>query len=375
MQNDVTRVSQSNLCGGGRWAAMSMARVDWLGIACVRTLKHWFAGSPDTSEGEDRAIEAVKCANTAAYRPTDDLVAVKVQYSDALNVFVADLSNIRRLAGILTKTEFAFDLVSAVDELSSQVRLEFDFEREARVMDTTCANLKGIRGRVAVPHSIPGLVTSRVLTMTYLQGVPMTKMERHVTGLSQMQRKAAFQRIISRASEAYGRMILESGLFQADGHPGNMVVMDKGVVGLIDYGQSKQISDQERWTFARLIVALAKGDDLRISQALDAMGIVVESTETALVAQHGKNMFDTAGKMDVFSEDSVLKEAQITKFPKDYFLILRVVQLFRGLASHMDVEFSTAKQWEPFAKRALNEQAAKHSTPDPPTRQGKFYGM
>jgi len=64
--------------------------------------------------------------------------------------------------------------------------------------------------------------------------------------------------IISHASEAYGRMILESGLFQADGHPGNMLVMKKGMVGLIDYGQSKQITDEERWKFARLIVALAK---------------------------------------------------------------------------------------------------------------------
>lgn len=53
-------------------------------------------------------------------------------------------------------------------------------------------------------------------------------------------------------------MILETGLFQADGHPGNMLAMKSGVVGLIDYGQSKQITDKERWQFARLVVALAE---------------------------------------------------------------------------------------------------------------------
>jgi len=62
-------------------------------------------------------------------------------------------------------------------------------------MDTTCANLKRIRDRVVVPHSIPGLVTSRVLTMTYLEGVPLTNMREHVSKLSLMQRKVAFQRV------------------------------------------------------------------------------------------------------------------------------------------------------------------------------------
>ena len=33
------------------------------------------------------------------------------------------------------------------------------------------------------------------------------------------------QRILSRVSEAYGRMMLYEGLFQADGHPGNILVM------------------------------------------------------------------------------------------------------------------------------------------------------
>jgi hypothetical protein len=64
--------------------------------------------------------------------------------------------------------------------------------------------------------------------------------------------------IISRAAEAYGWMMLDSGLFQADGHPGNILAMPRGVVGLIDYGQSKQLTDKERYMFAWLVVALAE---------------------------------------------------------------------------------------------------------------------
>ena len=64
--------------------------------------------------------------------------------------------------------------------------------------------------------------------------------------------------IISRLSEAYGYMMLSTGLFHADAHPGNIMVLPKGVVGLIDYGQSKQLSDEERLLFARLVVSLAE---------------------------------------------------------------------------------------------------------------------
>jgi predicted unusual protein kinase regulating ubiquinone biosynthesis (AarF/ABC1/UbiB family) len=64
--------------------------------------------------------------------------------------------------------------------------------------------------------------------------------------------------VLSRTAEAYGTMILSSGLFQADGHPGNILIMPNGVVGLIDYGQSKQLSDEERLRFARLVLAIAR---------------------------------------------------------------------------------------------------------------------
>ena len=53
-----------------------------------------------------------------------------------------DLANIRLFAAFLTKTEIKFDMVSAVDELAAQIKLEFDFMREARVMDSISRHLQ-----------------------------------------------------------------------------------------------------------------------------------------------------------------------------------------------------------------------------------------
>ena len=38
--------------------------------------------------------------------------------------------------------------------------------------------------------------------------------------------------------------------------PGNCLQLDDGRLGLIDYGQTRQINDQERMDFARIVVAL-----------------------------------------------------------------------------------------------------------------------
>ena len=52
---------------------------------------------------------------------------------------------------------------------------------------------------------------------------------------------------------------LGADVAQADAHPGNILVMKGAKIGLIDYGQSKQLPDHERLAFAALLVELAKG--------------------------------------------------------------------------------------------------------------------
>ena len=54
--------------------------------------------------------------------------------------------------------------------------------------------------------------------------------------------------------------ILVDGCFNGDPHPGNILLLrnDKGgmQLGLIDYGQVKRISDEDRHLFCRLIIAI-----------------------------------------------------------------------------------------------------------------------
>ncbi|GAB4821653.1 hypothetical protein N2152v2_008699 [Parachlorella kessleri] len=294
--------------------------------------------------------KACKCG------PKDGIVAVKIQYPDALPTMALDLTNIRLFAAFLAKTEIKFDLVSAVDELAAQIRLEFDFRREARIMDAVAHQFRKQTHKIEVPRSVPGMVTDRLLVMNFLEGVPITRLKDHTRNLSESLRRKAARRILDRVAEAYGRMMLLDGLFQADGHPGNILVMKGGKIGLIDYGQSKRLPDTARAAYALLVLAMNRGDQQEISDELGRVGVVTDRDDVELRAKMAYGMFDTRGKVDPFDPESPIKQMAISRFPPDMFFVLRVTQLLRGLAQGMGVSgFSTAEQWAPFAKQALKQ--------------------
>lgn len=324
----------------------------------MKELVHMNPGvDPEVLRGGQVLNVAVRPHGKRKARKGGQTVAVKVQYPSAEGKMLQDLANLRKLAKFLSQREINFDLVSAVDELHKQIKLEFDFEREARIMDQIHNNLRGIRKQVTVPHSVEGLTSRRVLVMDFVDGCRLDEMKDKLANVSRRQRQIAKRRILSNICEAYGKQILETGLFQADAHPGNILVRKGAQVALLDYGQSKQLTPEERKAFAKLVVSMNSRDYETIAADMESMGVVFEKEGMSrLKARVARNMFDTRGVISPFSESSEIKKNAITKFPSDMFFVMRVVQLIRGLAYGMKIsDFSTAKQWNKYAKKALAE--------------------
>lgn len=80
--------------------------------------------------------------------------------------------------------------------------------------------------------------------------------------------------ILAEVSHAYGLMILGEGLFQADGHPGNILVQRGGRVALLDYGQSKQLEESDKLAFADLILAMNRCGTAVVCGGLTTMSML-----------------------------------------------------------------------------------------------------
>ncbi len=61
---------------------------------------------------------------------------------------------------------------------------------------------------------------------------------------------------------------MSSKQIQTDPHPGNVLLMDDGRIGLIDYGQVKRISRISRVRYAKCMLALASGDQAKLCNVL-----------------------------------------------------------------------------------------------------------
>lgn len=67
-------------------------------------------------------------------------------------------------------------------------------------------------------------------------------------------------------------------------------------IGLIDYGQSKQLPLDSKLAFAQLVHALDIQDDSQIGAALTRLGVELEAGDPALASRMAYGMFDTRGR-------------------------------------------------------------------------------
>ena len=103
--------------------------------------------------------------------------------------------------------------------------------------------------------------------------VPRSAAERGCSPQSQ----AGLRKTLQTLLDIHGYEMFVSGLFNADPHPGNLIAMSDGRVGLIDYGQCKQLAPAPRRAIAELIVKIA--DDAPAEEVAAAFRRVGVKTE------------------------------------------------------------------------------------------------
>jgi len=195
-------------------------------------------------------------------------VAIKIQRPSIESKLMGDIANLKALAKPLRGVEaMPLDYYTVFAELEAQLQDEFDFVAEAAAMDRIYTALSRTLDGSArtdiplkIPRPVPGLISKRVLVMDFLKGVPLSRAREEMLkkGIDPDSPEAKIfgRNLLHALTEVFGRSILETGFFHADPHPGNIFVLDDGQIGLIDFGQVKQISGRSRETLAKVMIAL-----------------------------------------------------------------------------------------------------------------------
>jgi predicted unusual protein kinase regulating ubiquinone biosynthesis (AarF/ABC1/UbiB family) len=176
---------------------------------------------------------------------TGEEVVVKIQYPGIARTIREDLRNLT-LFMFPSRVSREWESVKAqMDELCFRLELETDYAAEADALSKV-GRLMREDDHVVVPRVFPDFSTSRVLTMERIDGLHM---EGYLArGPSQEERDLAAVRLV----RAWYRMMYTGRLLYIDFHPGNILFLDDGRVGLLDFGMMLPL-EGDLWEAMRII--------------------------------------------------------------------------------------------------------------------------
>jgi len=273
---------------------------------------------------EPRALGAASLAQVHRARLHDGSdVVIKIQYPEARWVIPTDLRMVRRVAGWVQHLQSTIDLRSLAHEVTRFIELELDFGREAASTERF-AEMLAARPDVRVPRIYTEHSRSRIIVMEFLDGIQASRAtELRDAGHS-------LSAVARRVGDIYGAMLFEYGYFHGDPHPGNLLVLREGVVGLLDFGLCKELPPHFANRVATMMVAALIGDGEEALAAAADLGFDIrtmraEHLRTLMLAVLG----DSDGRTDVVRS---LRETRIPEIPSDFALVLRTMLLLNGLS-------------------------------------------
>jgi predicted unusual protein kinase regulating ubiquinone biosynthesis (AarF/ABC1/UbiB family) len=205
-----------------------------------------------------------------ATAPDGTPLACKLQYPDMASAVEADLRQLKLAMSLYERYDRAVTTAEIHAEISDRLREELDYEREAAHMRLYAEILRGEPG-AAVPVPFPELSTRRLLTMSWLDGVPILD----IAKASLPERNE----IALRMFRIWYVPFYYYGVIHGDPHLGNYTLAPDGTVNLLDFGCIRVF----RASFVRGVIdlynALQRGDRDLAVHAYESWGFGYLSRE------------------------------------------------------------------------------------------------
>lgn len=172
--------------------------------------------------------------------------------------------------------------------------------------------------------------------------------------------------------DVHGHQLLINGVFNGDPHAGNVLEMPDGRLGLIDYGLTKRLTNDERLALARVVTSLGKDpvNNGEVAGAMRQLGFKTKFDNDDVLCKYASLFFDSdlEGKKLGYATPQLyllyLKSLDpMINVPDSAVIVARSSFLFRGMGSMLEAQLHTAKRWTSHAKDALERAATSTSQP------------
>jgi ubiquinone biosynthesis protein len=266
-------------------------------------------------------------------------VAVKVQRPGLEAMIATDVAALSCLVALGEKIFprlRALDLPVLVHEFADSLNRETDFGREAHSIKLFRAALADIPG-LWIPDVVAECSSGAVLTMEFSAG------ER--VDLYARRHPDAMPQAINTLVRLMLQTIFEEGLFHADPHPGNVLVLPDGRISLLNFGMTGELDEMMRESMTLLLEAVVKGDARAATEAyLEMAPQGSEKVNRAALLTDIKGVLKEIHRSDLSEVsigaafDSLLRAGSRhgVHNPGEFFLLTRTFVILEAMIRQLD---------------------------------------
>lgn len=173
--------------------------------------------------------------------------------------------------------------------------------------------------------------------------------------------------ILEKLSLVQANNIFFDGEFNGDAHPGNIMLLKDGRIGLIDYGQVKLMSVDSRTKYAKLILAHSRRDEKEVARlTFDELGMVTKYKKPDICYKQSafwndRLTEDVMQGMNIATFlDWIQDQDPIVNLPDEYLFAARSTVMLRGMGKAFGINLIISQMWKDQATRFLATQGVQY---------------
>ncbi len=287
-------------------------------------------------------------------------VVVKVQRPGITVTVERDLDIAFRLAARLESwTDWAASVGAGrlAEGMALALREELDYRVEAANI-AACSESEALRrnGSIRIPKVYPELSTQRVLVMQRLDGTRLAD----APGLADPMATART------VLDFLVRQVVVDGLFHADPHPGNLLMLPDGSIGLLDFGSVGRLDQGLREALQRLLIGVDRADPLAVTDALLELVPRPEDVDTTALERDlgrflaryvvGGSVAVPAGGAQMFGQLFRVVAGHRLSIPPEVAAVFRALATVEGTLTEIAPSFDLVTETRAVAARVLTDR-------------------
>lgn len=291
-----------------------------------------------------------------------EIVAIKIQKPGLKELFDADIDILYHIAALVEHHFPGLKEIKPTDivkEFEKYTKAELDYMAEANNISIFHDNFKNSK-TIKIPKVHWDFTTNKVLTMEYIQGKKLDNDAKF------MALKSSKSEVIKNIVNSFITQIIDYGIFHADPHPGNILLLGNNKIALLDFGIIGKVTPDIKEKIESMFIALMKPDkDLLVDSLID-LGFVEGNID---IADLKKDLADHLGKYystslkEINTSELIYDLLAFTrsydvKLPLNFILLLKAMITIEGFGKELNPNFVFVKEAKPIVDKIIKKRSS-----------------